>query len=362
VKRLPTQLRNHPEFRYAFGIVVALLAIGSTVPLHPFLEFLPSPPFLLATLVVAWTVGMGPAVLVLVLGLGALYWFVPPLYSVAFIWRDVGWASMFLGTGLLIAWLAATRRRVEEERAALLAREQEARTAAETANRAKDEFLAVVGHELRNPLSAITTSVRLLDRIDTPDERAMHAREVIARQAGHIARLVEDLLEVNRVLAGKIRLDRQPIELGEAIRGCLATLSSAGKMERHALKVEVEPVWVDADPIRVEQIAVNLVENALKYTPPGGTIQVIVKRVGSEAQFDVQDSGEGIPAELLPRVFDLFLQGNSGSDRGGLGIGLTVVRRLVELHGGTVVVSSGGPGCGSQFTVRLPSMWSRKPA
>jgi CheY-like chemotaxis protein len=167
--------------------------------------------------------------------------------------------------------------------------------------------------------------------------------------------MVDDLLEINRIANGRIRLDPETLDIAETVRRCLATL--AERTHGHRVSVDAEPAWVNADPVRLEQIVVNLLDNALKYTPPGGAIEVRVRRHGARATLRVRDNGVGIAADVLPRIFDLFVQGDTGATRGrrGLGIGLAVVRRLAELHGGTIDVESDGPGRGSAFTLRLPS-------
>ncbi|MBI4487428.1 MAG: MASE1 domain-containing protein, partial [Acidobacteria bacterium] len=249
-----------------------------------------------------------------------------------------------------IAALVAEHRR-------LLAAERRARAEAEAANVAKDTFLAMLGHELRNPLAAIGTAVHVLDRVVALNDQAERIRDVINRQVAQLARLVDDLLDVTRVTAGKIVLNRKRIELGDLVKRCIETLSATGKTDRHHLIFEGETAWVDVDAARLEQVVANLITNALKYTPPGGTIRVIVAVERPWAILRVEDTGIGIAPEMLPRIFDLFTQGDRGSDRsqGGLGIGLTLVKRLVELHRGAVEAASEGLGRGSQFTVRLPA-------
>jgi PAS domain S-box-containing protein len=249
-------------------------------------------------------------------------------------------------------------KRLERERAELLEREQAARADAELANRAKDEFLAMLGHELRNPLGAISSAVHVLEHAGGPNAHAAKARDVISRQTAHLARLVDDLLDVGRVMAGKIILNRARVDLAEVVRRSISTLQTAGSLAQHALVLDAEPVWVEADVVRMEQVVGNLLSNAVRYTPPGGRIVVTVTRDESHARMGVEDSGCGIPADLLPRIFDLFVQGTQGSSRtaGGLGVGLTLVRRLVTLHGGTIDAASDGAGLGSTFTVELPAV------
>ena len=228
----------------------------------------------------------------------------------------------------------------------------------ETASRAKDEFLAMLGHELRNPLGAIGSAAHLLDLVRSQDPRTTRPLEVILRQVDHLSRLVDDLLDVSRVTMGKVVLNCRPLDVAQSVARCVALMRSAQKMDRHSVHVSTEPVWSDADETRVEQIAGNLLVNALKYTPEGGDIHVSVRAEDGAAVIRVEDNGIGLSPSLLPRVFDPFVQGERDVERaqGGLGIGLTLVRRLAELHGGTVHAASDGPGRGSTFTVRLPAI------
>jgi PAS domain S-box-containing protein len=253
---------------------------------------------------------------------------------------------------------AAARGRAEADRAELLAHAQEARVAAEQANRAKDEFLAMLSHELRNPLAAIVNASRLLEQRGEPADRTAHLGAIVARQSEHLARMVDDLLDVSRLASGKIVLRREPVDLKQVVERATAVLREAGRTARHELRVEAGSVFVKGDATRIDQVVFNLLDNALKYTPPGGLVGVEVGRDGDRAMLRVRDTGVGIAPEILPHVFDLFVQAHRSLDRaeGGLGLGLTLVRRLVELHGGTVSVSSSGPGQGSEFLVELPTM------
>lgn len=223
--------------------------------------------------------------------------------------------------------------------------------------RRKNEFLAMLSHELRNPLGVINTALAVLERLTCPDDSTAEVREVIKRQARHLARMVDDLLDVGRVISGKVLLTRRPLDFGEAVARSVGTLNATGRLATRETSVKVEPVWVLADETRIEQIVANLVGNAVKYTPTGGRISVSVAREGGTAVLRVQDSGNGIRPDLLPRIFELFVQDHLGPDRsqGGLGVGLTLVKHLVELHGGTVAAASPGPGLGSLFTVELPA-------
>jgi signal transduction histidine kinase/ActR/RegA family two-component response regulator len=228
------------------------------------------------------------------------------------------------------------------------------RDRAERDNRTKDEFLAMLAHELRTPLGAISNAVQVLERTHATGEPATRAHEVIARQVAHISQLIADLLDIERVASGKIRLDQRPLDLADAVRRAVATFTGNARLNRH-IDIRTEPVWVEGDAVRIEQVLANMVTNAVKYTPPGGQIRVALRADGGNAVLSVEDTGAGISPRLLPFIFDLYVQADRTLDRaqGGLGIGLTLVRRLVELHGGTVVASSEGEGRGSRFTVRL---------
>lgn len=260
-----------------------------------------------------------------------------------------------VGDALAIA--ADDRARGEAERDALLQRAQEARRVAEQANRAKDEFLAMLGHELRNPLGAISNAVTLLERPDAPDAAKRRMWPIVTRQTAHLLRLMDDLLDAGRAITGKIELERHSLDLAATVRQALRTVELAGRFGARNLVADLQPVWADADPTRIEQIVSNLVGNAIKFTAPDGTITVTVTRDGDAAELRVADDGIGMTPDLVARVFDLFVQGEQPLDRteGGLGIGLTLVRRLAELHDGTATVTSVGPGRGTVVCVRLPA-------
>jgi PAS domain S-box-containing protein len=240
------------------------------------------------------------------------------------------------------------------------AREQQLRTEAEAANRSKDEFLSMLGHELRNPLGAVVNAVQLLGVIETPAERRQ-IQNIIARQTAHMTKLIDDLLEVARITAGRVTLRPEPVDLRVAVERYLALLQPQKRAAGVMIRLTGPPTWVAADVTRLEQIIANLLDNAVKFTPAGGEIHV---SIGSEASgtaaLRVRDTGVGISADLLPRVFEPFTQAGQHLDRthGGLGLGLAIVKRLVGLHHGTVEVRSEGPGQGAEFIVRLPE---RKP-
>jgi PAS domain S-box-containing protein len=233
------------------------------------------------------------------------------------------------------------------------------------ADRRKDEFLAMLAHELRNPLAAISNAGLVLGERRGEDSRSAELLGVIGRQIRHLSRLVDDLLDVSRFTHGRIVLRKTPVELAPVVEGAVETARPLIEARGHALAVLLpdEPLRLEADATRIEQVVANLLNNAAKFTEPGGRIELSVERQGDEAVLRVRDTGVGIPPDLLPRVFDLFVQGERSLDRahGGLGIGLTLVRSLVERHGGTVAAASEGPGRGSEITVRLPLLAGTAP-
>jgi PAS domain S-box-containing protein len=251
--------------------------------------------------------------------------------------------------------LVADRAASAIERTRLHEMQRAAAEAAEAASRAKDEFLAMLGHELRNPLNAIVLASRLLECPGARAETIAKAGAIIARQAEHVSHLTDDLLEVSRVTSGRIVLIPQSTNLADLVSDCIDAFRQTGQLDAHQLHIELEPTWVDADVDRLTQIVTNLLSNAIKYTPAGGRIEVSVASEGEEVVLRVRDNGVGIVADLLPHVFDLFIRGNAGLDRApnGLGVGLTLVKRLVELHGGRVEALSDGLHRGTIVTVRL---------
>jgi signal transduction histidine kinase len=251
---------------------------------------------------------------------------------------------------------AVSRRlqKAETGRRKHLAEVQAARSVAEAQNRAKDEFLAMLGHELRNPLGAISSAIALI-QMGASGPPAERAHQIIGRQSRHLAHLVDELLDANRVLSGKVVLALAPLDLAAAVREAALTLQTQGTTAEHHVELDLEPVWVNGDPTRLQQVIGNLVENAAKYTQAGGHIRVSTRVRDGMAELVVADDGKGIDAELLPRVWDVFVQGKvMNRAKGGLGIGLAVVKSLVEQQHGSVAVHSAGPQQGSTFTVRLP--------
>jgi len=233
------------------------------------------------------------------------------------------------------------------------------------ASRRKDEFLAMLSHELRNPLAPIRNAVELIRRLAPPEPKLTWATEVTDRQVAHLTRLVEELLDVARISQGKIALQNEPLDLLGVVAQALETVRPYIDARSHQLTLRLPdtPVWLRGDAGRLAQVIGNLMHNAAKYTPDGGSIQLELQVEHGEALLAVSDNGIGIEAELLPNVFELFEQGRRSLDRsqGGLGVGLTLVQRLVQLHHGSVEVASGGPGQGAQFRVRLPCLSEVRP-
>jgi PAS domain S-box-containing protein len=228
----------------------------------------------------------------------------------------------------------------------------------EEASRHKDEFLAMLAHELRNPIAAINGAAQLFGKLQAEEELEW-AKEVVQRQIKHLTRLIDDLLDVSRITRGKIVLQKEPVDLAPIVRSALEHVRSLVEERKHELTVSLAAgeLRLDADPVRLEQILINLLTNAAKYTDAGGRISLTTSRGQSEIVIRVHDTGVGIGADVLPRIFDLFSQGDRTIARseGGLGIGLTIVQKLVELHEGSVSATSEGLGRGSEFTVRLPA-------
>ncbi|NVB78883.1 MAG: PAS domain S-box protein [Kofleriaceae bacterium] len=268
-------------------------------------------------------------------------------------WANVVITAVRDPEGKLIGYSKVTRDLTERKRAE---DERAARLAAEQANRTKDEFLAMLGHELRNPLAPIVTALQLM-RL-RGDTNTAKEQEVIERQVRHMSRLVDDLLDVSRIARGKIELRKEHLDIRGIVAKAIEIVSPLLNERRHKLEVDLpeRELVVDADPDRLTQVFTNLVTNAAKYTEPGGIVRVTVGEENGWASVDVRDNGTGIDPSLLPHVFDMFVQGLQPADRavGGLGLGLTLVRQFVELHGGSVAAHSPGKNLGSTFTVRIP--------
>ncbi|HEX8745606.1 MAG TPA: PAS domain S-box protein [Pyrinomonadaceae bacterium] len=252
------------------------------------------------------------------------------------------------------------RRLAETERERLLALERQARLEAEEANRLKDEFLATLSHELRTPLTAMLGWTRMLRTRMLDENTSQHALETIERNVRSQTQLIEDLLDVSRIITGKLRLETRPVELASVIEAAIDSVQPAAEAKEIVLERQLDPTAspVPGDPARLQQVVWNLLSNAVKFTPKGGRVLVALERSESYAAISVTDTGIGISHEFLPYVFDRFRQADSSSTRshGGLGLGLAIVRHLVEIHGGAVEAASHGPQRGASFTVKLPLM------
>src|SRR3954447_2187645 len=249
-------------------------------------------------------------------------------------------------------------KRIAAENAELLARERAARQEAERASQMKDEFLATLSHELRTPLNSILGYAQLIRAGAVKPEELPDVFDIIERSARSQTQIIEDLLDLSRIVAGKVRLDVQRVDLAEAVTAAMETVKPAADAKDVRLTGVINPLIgpVKGDPSRLQQVVWNLLTNAIKFTPKGGKVQVALERVNSHLEIVVSDTGQGISPEFLPYVFDRFRQADSSSTRrhGGLGIGLSIVKQLVELHGGTVRAKSPGEGQGATFIVSLP--------
>jgi PAS domain S-box-containing protein len=293
----------------------------------------------------------------------------PPVYWSYSVWAVLGVNE--LPSGLIIQVTDATemaifRRQVVAMNEQLLlsaTRQHELAETAERANRLKDEFLATLSHELRTPLNMIVGWAEMLGNSKLDPVTSLRAIEVIRRNARIQAQMVEDLLDVSRIITGKLRLNVQPLDLGTIIIAAIDGLRPAAEAKKIHLQLQLDSAagQVSGDPDRMQQVAWNIISNAIKFTPKGGRVSVSLDRVDSHVDVTVRDTGKGIAKEFLPHVFDRFRQADATTTRafGGLGLGLSIVRQLVELHGGTVRVDSEGEGLGSTFTVSLPLMAAR---
>jgi signal transduction histidine kinase len=270
--------------------------------------------------------------------------------------------------GTLATWFRRPRRPTDQENRLVELYTRQAAEAIDNArlhrelteaSRRKDEFLAMLAHELRNPLSPILNALQILRMAGANGTAAEKARSIVERQVRHMTRLIDDLLDLSRITRGKIQLKKEPVELGQVLARAVESTRPLIESQAHRLEVAPPPgpLTLEADPTRLEQVLANLLNNAAKYTEPGGRIELTAAREGDEVVVRVKDTGVGIPPEMLERIFDMFMQVDrslSSTAQWGLGIGLTLVRRLVEMHGGSVRALSAGPGQGSEFVVRLP--------
>jgi signal transduction histidine kinase/ActR/RegA family two-component response regulator len=388
--------------RYATVVAAIVVATLLRWLLDPYLgNSNPFVTYICALVFTAWCYGVVPSLLTIALGLiAATYFFIPPRHSLLIFdvqyWAGsgkhvvnaFGYLIPFAVLGAAYRHAAATalkafakqrqlekeiaqRKQAEEalrqahdeleqrvqERTSALARANEA---LQEADRRKDEFLAMLAHELRNPLAPIRNGLYILRMPKADGAAGGRVIQMMEQQVRHLTRMVDDLLDVSRISRGKIQLCKETIDLASAVGHAVETVRPLAEAQRHTLSVVLppEPIFLEGDATRLEQVLCNLLNNAAKYTEPGGRIDLTVQRDGDAAVVGVRDTGVGIPADMLPHVFDLFTQADRSLARsqGGLGIGLTLVRKLVEMMGGTVTAHSDGLGKGSQFLVRLPTL------
>jgi signal transduction histidine kinase len=263
---------------------------------------------------------------------------------------------IFAGVGISIGFVTADRRRAERERERALLGAEAARHDAEISSRLKDQFLATLSHELRTPLNAVLGWARMLVNHQVEDSKVSAALAMIERNAQAQKQLVDDLLDVSAIVSGRLRLDPRDIDLAEVVRAAIDSMKLSFEARQLRIDQQLEPVRIVGDPDRLRQVVWNLLSNAAKFTPEGGDIYIRLERDSTTARLSVRDTGRGIGAEFLPHVFEPFRQADSSITRasGGLGLGLSLVRHLVEAHGGTVSVSSEGPMQGTTFMVALP--------
>ena len=354
----PESMRT-AALRYGFGVGAVAVAMLLTRLLWSWIEPHPTALFLAAVAVTAWRAERGASLLATALSAFVIdYFFIPPVYRLELSVDNLVRSSVFVLVALLISYIDAARKRAVEERDRLLARAQAAQMEAEKANRAKDDFLAMVTHELRTPLGVILGWTKIL-RANHHDEAALsNALERIERNARRQTQLIEDLLDTSRIAAGKLRIEPIRIELVPVIEAAIETVAPSADAKRIEIHVEFcrEPVEIEGDPHRLQQVFWNLLSNAVKFTPEGGSVEVRLERADSQAQITFEDTGRGINAEFLPHVFERFRQGDEAalSRQGGLGLGLAIVHQLVEMHGGSVRADSRGENQGAMFTVNLP--------
>ena len=344
--------------RYVFPLVlfVLIVLLASGVKLWFSLQLDPTTLIIALLIASSWYGSRGSGLLVAITFEATIDYFYFQAQPLTWRYGFVIFNRLVLFTA--IALFASSRRRAELEREQLLRREQAARTEAEEANRLKDDFLATVSHELRTPLNAILGWASLLSRRTVDDQTVRAAAAVIERNARGQAEIINDILDVSRIVTGKLRIEPQTITLAPLIQMAIDTVhpAAAAKSSNITSALDAGAGAVLGDPDRLQQVVWNLLSNAIKFTPAGGQIGVQLRRDGAHAEIEVSDSGIGIDGPFLPYVFDRFRQADSSTTRthGGLGLGLAIVRHLVELHGGTVTADSSGAGKGATFTVRLP--------
>jgi signal transduction histidine kinase/CheY-like chemotaxis protein len=353
--RRPVQSRL---LRYGSAFVSVALMTGLWACRPVAIEHRPFVPFYCAVIFTAWYAGLGPSIVAVALScLSAVYFFFPPILApTAKDPGDLVAMAMFITVcSTIIAFSEANRvarRRLEQEIADRIQAENELRQS----DRRKDEFLAVLSHELRNPLAPIQSALDLLEHKNR--EEADPELTMIARQVHHLKRLVDDLLDVSRIRRGKVDLRTAVVELGPVVVQAVEAVRPLFAEQKQDFQTSIarEAIYIEADPTRIEQVLVNLLLNASRYTPRRGRVWLEVGSEQQQAVIRVRDTGIGMEPDLLPKVFDLFQQGDrkTGRSHVGCGIGLNLAKKLVELHEGTITASSAGANQGSEFVIRLP--------
>ncbi len=344
---------------YGVGAGSVAAALLLTLLLWNWSEPQATPLFLAAVAFTAWRCGKYPSLFATFLAVLSIdYFFNPPLFTFEISVDNAVSAAVFAAAALLISWIDGERKTALRDRDRLLTSEREARRRAEEANRHKDVFLAMVTHELRAPLNTILGWTNLLGKGTLDAKKTRHAVAVIERGARTQAQLVEDLLDVSRIKTGKFHINARPIELRDVIDAAIQSVAPAIASKRIRLHRdfdrEIGPVSGDAE--RLQQVVWNLLSNAVKFTREEGQIEICLTRAGMHARLKVYDDGAGIRPDFLPFVFDSFRQSDATDQakHKGLGLGLAIVRHLVEAHGGTISATSAGENLGATFTVELP--------
>jgi signal transduction histidine kinase len=333
--------QQHWVIRYGIAVASVGLALAINLALRGFEHS--SVLFLVAVLVSSWYAGLGAGLAATLLSTLALdFFFFPTVYSLDFGPATWVWLATYLGAAFFINWHHEAQRRL-----ILALRVQDRR---------RGEFMTVLAHELRNFLSPVSLTLAVLKARGAGDPAVEQACATAERQVQSMTRLVNDLLDAARISQGKIRLSLETVDLRAVLAQAVAGAQPQIESRRHRLETSIPEgaLLLEGDPARLEQVFLNLLTNAAKYTDPGGTIWLTVERGEGQWVVRVRDNGKGLAPEILPHVFDLFAQAEDGS-QGGLGIGLSLVKGLVEMHGGRVEAFSAGPGQGSEFVVRLPA-------
>jgi signal transduction histidine kinase len=350
-------------WRYGAGASAVVLLLWGSIAIRQFWgrTIDPTSLIILTLIATAWYGGLGPGLLVAALFEGMLdYSSYPPRDPVRFYMIAFNRALLFMSLVVFASSRRSAEKRLRKQQKVLeeaLGRERDVRNEAEAANRVKDEFLATVSHELRTPLNAMVGWAALLTRHQADEATTRRAAETIERNARAQANIVEDILDVSRIAAGGLHITMRPVLLAPAIQDALESVRLSAKEKAIAIEARLQnDLVVLGDTDRLRQIAWNLLSNAIKFTPPGGQIDVELNRADDHAELQVRDSGIGISADFLPLLFERFQQADPSMtrERAGLGLGLAIVRHLVELQGGTVRAESGGKDKGAVFTVKLP--------